>query len=88
MQRAMPLESVAAVHYWNLVVYVVTAYVKRFLLAPVCRHADDLFGCSRVAVFWSGSRCLDVITTLAGLPLDQKKSKTDMMSLDALGGHG
>ena len=81
----LPLGCIAAVHAWHRVVALVTAFIGRILRAPAFRYVDDMFGASKVGVFWSAGRCLDVITAILGLPLDADKSEDSVLSLIVLG---
>ena len=52
---------------------------------PSASEADDVFSSSRSDVYWHGGRCLDVLSILLGLPLDDKKSENDLVTMVVLG---
>ena len=72
---------------WHRVAALLCCYLRRVLKVPVLRYVDDLWSSSRASVYWSGGRCLDVVTLLLGLPLDVEKSANDLLNMVVLGVH-
>ena len=82
---AMPFGITTAVYGWHRVGAMLCAVVRRLFLAPTARFVDDLFGCSRDGVYWSGWRCLSTLAVAVGLACAHHEDADDLVDMIVLG---
>ena len=80
----MPFGTVSAVYAWHRMGHALLLIVMVLFKVPMGRYVDDYFGANREGVTCTGGHCLSVIAALIGLPTDDNKDASDVISVALL----
>ena len=84
-QYAMPFGSLAAVYAWDRVGHALAHVIQHFILIPVNRYVDDLFGlCPEVFGSYVRGFIVELIT-LVGFCMDVRKTLLPSSTMVILG---
>ena len=81
----MPFGTTSAGHGWHRFANVWMAAARRFLLVTAGRYVDDVFGADARGITVDGGMCMDVLSHLFGIVLDDGKAESTSGALAVLG---